>query len=91
MKLSRRQLIRIIKEETALLNEAPEPTSITVDPLYLIYGAVLNRDSAVLENTLRDLEKSGVDIGALATELETLAYGKWAADIKNAIASSKKQ
>ena len=88
MKITKRQLRRIIKEETELLKEVSDEQDRLLK--YILYGAILNRDSPSIEGSLDDLEKTGVDIGALSTAIENLAHGRWTPDIRNAIASSKK-
>jgi len=58
---------------------------------HLVYGHILNRNNVAswAEGVFGGLEQDGVNLGRLATELENLAYGKWADDINAAIAASK--
>jgi len=122
MKLTKRQLRRIIKEEKRkLLTESSrivggigfhshqtpktnrvynngyrkptvaeqhDPTGYNAE--YVLYGAILNRDSRNVNSTLEDLEAAGVNIGNLSTEIESLAHGKWKADLAGAVARAKK-
>ena len=89
MKITKRQLRRIIKEETELLKEVGD--DLGRKGAYSLYGAILNRDSPAIKGSLDDLEAAGVEIGALSTAIENLAHGKWGADIRNAITNSRKQ
>ena len=58
---------------------------------HLVYGHILNRNNIAswAEHEFGRLEKEGVNLGRLATELENLAYGAWADDIRAAIAKAK--